>query len=83
METPSAPGFLFQVRRDALKCQLELCGQPEQVGKMHKEECQRQFSRWIVEVVDAESFCEETVRQDLWGNRAFPVNSLEDKRVWD
>jgi len=31
------------VRRDALKCQLELCGQPEQV-------------------VDAESFCEETVR---------------------
>jgi len=71
MKAPFAPCFLFQVRRDALKCQLELCGQPEQVGNMHREKCQSQFSRWIVEVVDAESFCEETVRQGFCGNRTF------------
>eukprot|EP00434_Breviolum_minutum_P026571 symbB.v1.2.023491.t1/scaffold2085.1/size181108/1 len=35
------------VRRDALKCQLELCGQPEQAGKFNAQECSGKWtSNW-------------------------------------
>lgn len=56
-----------EVRRDALKCQLELCGQPEQVGQWCSGARLQDLSAASPEprmeqVVEAESFCEETVR---------------------
>ncbi len=44
---PLCTCIISQVRRDALKCQLELCGQPEQAGKFNSQECSGKWtSNW-------------------------------------